>query len=139
MLSNVEGVPADEPVARAERALALLAGEFATWMEEEGERLDQARNAVKAAGLVDTLEGAGPFTVLAPTNEAFAALPKGTVDTLLKPENKDMLVGILTIAEAGERREPFRVRQTLELFGIGRGGGRVHPPVHPWLGDDAAA
>ena len=52
--------------------------------------------AVKAAGLVDTLEGAGPFTVLAPTNEAFAALPKGTVDTLLKPENKDMLVGILT-------------------------------------------
>ena len=44
--------------------------------------------AVKAAGLVDTLEGAGPFTVFAPTNEAFAALPKGTVDSLLKPENK---------------------------------------------------
>jgi uncharacterized surface protein with fasciclin (FAS1) repeats len=52
--------------------------------------------AVKAAGLVDTLEGAGPFTVFAPTNEAFAALPKGTVDTLLKPENKGMLVGVLT-------------------------------------------
>ena len=52
--------------------------------------------AVKAAGLVDTLEGAGPFTVLAPTNEAFAALPKGTVATLLKPENKDTLTGILT-------------------------------------------
>jgi uncharacterized surface protein with fasciclin (FAS1) repeats len=52
--------------------------------------------AVKAAGLVDTLEGPGPFTVFAPTNEAFAALPKGTVQTLLKPENKDMLVGILT-------------------------------------------
>jgi uncharacterized surface protein with fasciclin (FAS1) repeats len=51
--------------------------------------------AVKAAGLVDTLEGAGPFTVLAPTNEAFAALPAGTVDTLLKPENKAMLVKIL--------------------------------------------
>jgi hypothetical protein len=50
VVSNVEGVPADEPVARAERALALLAGEFATWMEEEGERLDQARNAVKATG-----------------------------------------------------------------------------------------
>ena len=44
--------------------------------------------AVKAAGLVDTLEGAGPFTVFAPTNEAFAHLPEGTVDTLLKPENK---------------------------------------------------
>ena len=52
--------------------------------------------AVKAAGLVDTLEGAGPFTVLAPTNEAFAALPAGTVDNLLKPENKAMLVKILT-------------------------------------------
>ena len=44
--------------------------------------------AVKAGGLVDTLEGKGPFTVFAPTNEAFSALPAGTVDTLLKPENK---------------------------------------------------
>src|ERR1700709_787076 len=52
--------------------------------------------AVKAAGLVETLSGKGPFTVLAPTNEAFAALPAGTVDTLLKPENKDKLVKILT-------------------------------------------
>jgi len=52
--------------------------------------------AVKAAGLVDTLEGAGPFTVFAPTNEAFAKLPAGTVDTLLKPENKDALAKILT-------------------------------------------
>jgi uncharacterized surface protein with fasciclin (FAS1) repeats len=52
--------------------------------------------AVKAAGLVDTLEGAGPFTVFAPTNEAFAALPKGTVATLLKPENKDKLTAVLT-------------------------------------------
>jgi uncharacterized surface protein with fasciclin (FAS1) repeats len=52
--------------------------------------------AVKAAGLVDTLEGAGPFTVFAPTNEAFAKLPAGTVDNLLKPENKDQLVKILT-------------------------------------------
>ncbi len=52
--------------------------------------------AVKAAGLVDTLEGKGPFTVFAPTNEAFAALPKGTVETLLKPENKAKLVKILT-------------------------------------------
>lgn len=52
--------------------------------------------AVKAAGLVDTLKGKGPFTVFAPTNEAFAALPKGTVDTLLKPENKEKLTKILT-------------------------------------------
>jgi uncharacterized surface protein with fasciclin (FAS1) repeats len=52
--------------------------------------------AVKAAGLVETLKGAGPFTVLAPTNAAFDALPAGTVDTLLKPENKDQLTKILT-------------------------------------------
>ncbi len=52
--------------------------------------------AVKAAGLVDTLESPGPFTVFAPTNEAFAKLPAGTVDTLLKPENKEMLVKVLT-------------------------------------------
>jgi uncharacterized surface protein with fasciclin (FAS1) repeats len=52
--------------------------------------------AMKAGGLVDTLQGAGPFTVFAPTNAAFAALPAGTVDTLLKPENKDTLDKILT-------------------------------------------
>ena len=52
--------------------------------------------AVKAAGLVNTLEGTGPFTVFAPTNAAFDKLPSGTVDTLLKPENKDQLVKILT-------------------------------------------
>jgi transforming growth factor-beta-induced protein len=52
--------------------------------------------AVQAAGLVDTLKGTGPFTVFAPTNDAFAKLPTGTVDTLLKPENKDQLVKILT-------------------------------------------
>ena len=52
--------------------------------------------AVKAAGLVETLEGAGPFTVFAPTNEAFAKLPAGTVDTLLKPENKATLTKVLT-------------------------------------------
>ena len=52
--------------------------------------------AVKAAGLVDTLKGAGPFTVFAPTDEAFAKLPAGTVDELLKPENHDKLVAILT-------------------------------------------
>ena len=52
--------------------------------------------AVKAAGLVETLEGTGPFTVFAPTNEAFDKLPAGTVDTLLKPENKATLTKILT-------------------------------------------
>ncbi|HUZ31838.1 MAG TPA: fasciclin domain-containing protein [Xanthobacteraceae bacterium] len=52
--------------------------------------------AVKAAGLVQTLEGPGPFTVFAPTNEAFAKLPAGTVDNLLKPENKATLVKVLT-------------------------------------------
>ena len=52
--------------------------------------------AVKAAGLVDTLSGPGPFTVFAPTNAAFAALPAGTVETLLKPENKAMLTKVLT-------------------------------------------
>lgn len=52
--------------------------------------------AVEAAGLVETLKGEGPFTVFAPTDEAFAALPEGTVEDLLKPENKDKLVAILT-------------------------------------------
>ncbi|WP_420347384.1 fasciclin domain-containing protein [Pelagibius sp.] len=52
--------------------------------------------AVKAAGLVETLKGEGPFTVFAPTDEAFAKLPAGTVENLLKPENKDQLVAVLT-------------------------------------------
>ncbi len=52
--------------------------------------------AVQAAELVDTLKGEGPFTVFAPTDEAFAALPDGTVETLLKPENKDQLIAVLT-------------------------------------------
>ena len=52
--------------------------------------------AVEAAGLVETLQGDGPFTVFAPTDEAFAALPEGTVENLLKPENRDQLTAILT-------------------------------------------
>lgn len=52
--------------------------------------------AVQAAGLVDTLKGDGPFTVFAPTNDAFAALPAGTVENLLRPENRDALVNVLT-------------------------------------------
>jgi uncharacterized surface protein with fasciclin (FAS1) repeats len=57
--------------------------------------------AVKAAGLVETLQGPGPFTVFAPTNAAFEALPAGTVETLLKPENKDQLTKILTCHVVG--------------------------------------
>jgi uncharacterized surface protein with fasciclin (FAS1) repeats len=64
---------------------AIAAGNFKTLVA-----------AVQAAGLVDTLKGAGPFTVFAPTDEAFAKLPAGTVDDLLKPENKAKLVSILT-------------------------------------------
>lgn len=64
---------------------AVSAGQFETLVA-----------AVKAAGLVDTLKGEGPFTVFAPTDEAFAKLPEGTVETLLKPENIDQLKAILT-------------------------------------------
>jgi uncharacterized surface protein with fasciclin (FAS1) repeats len=64
---------------------ALEAGSFSTLVA-----------ALQAAGLVETLKGAGPFTVFAPTDEAFAALPAGTVEDLLKPENKDQLVAKLT-------------------------------------------
>ena len=59
--------------------------------------------AVKAAGLVETLQGTGPFTVFAPVNAAFDALPAGTVDTLLKPENKDQLVKVLTCHVVGAK------------------------------------
>ena len=64
---------------------AIAAGQFNTLVA-----------AVQAAGLVEVLQGAGPFTVFAPTDEAFAALPAGTVEDLLKPENKDKLAAILT-------------------------------------------
>lgn len=64
---------------------AVGAGSFATLVA-----------AVQAAGLVDTLKGPGPFTVFAPTDDAFKALPAGTVEDLLKPENKDKLVAVLT-------------------------------------------
>ncbi|MGC9419773.1 MAG: fasciclin domain-containing protein [Rhodovulum sp.] len=62
----------------------------------EGEQFTTLVAAVTAAGLVDTLKGEGPFTVFAPTDDAFAALPEGTVETLLMPENKDKLTAILT-------------------------------------------
>ncbi|MEM9829093.1 MAG: fasciclin domain-containing protein [Bacteroidota bacterium] len=62
----------------------------------EQDNLSTLVEAVKAAELVETLQSAGPFTVFAPTNEAFAALPEGTLETLLKPENKDKLAAVLT-------------------------------------------
>ncbi|BFG76616.1 fasciclin domain-containing protein [Paraburkholderia terrae] len=76
--------------------------------------------AVKAAGLVDTLKSAGPFTVFAPTNEAFAALPPGTVETLVKPENKAALASILTYHVVPGRYD-FRKLDTA----IKAGGGKT--------------
>lgn len=76
--------------------------------------------AVKAAGLAQTLEGPGPFTVFAPTNEAFDKLPAGTVDTLLKPENKDQLVKILTYHVV-----PGRITAKELLRRIKAGGGKA--------------
>ncbi len=80
-------VMADTPAATAEKTIvetAVGAGKFNTLVA-----------AVKAAGLAGVLSGEGPFTVLAPTDEAFAKLPKGTVESLLEPANKDKLVAIL--------------------------------------------
>lgn len=70
--------------------------------------------AVKAAGLVDTLQGPGPFTVFAPTNEAFAKLPAGTVDNLLKPENKDALTKILTYHVVAGRLSAADLRKQIK-------------------------
>jgi len=67
------------------------------------ESLSTLVTAVKAGGLVETLSGDGTFTVFAPTNDAFAALPKGTLDKLLKPENKDKLVAVLTYHVLGSQ------------------------------------
>jgi uncharacterized surface protein with fasciclin (FAS1) repeats len=75
---------ASSPVSKDVVALAAGADNFKTLVA-----------AVKAAGLVETLQGKGPFTVFAPTDEAFAKLPAGTVEELLKPENRDKLVAIL--------------------------------------------
>ncbi|MGH6706508.1 MAG: fasciclin domain-containing protein [Sphingomicrobium sp.] len=76
--------------------------------------------AVKAAGLVETLSGPGPFTVFAPTNDAFAKLPAGTVETLVKPENKAMLTSILTYHVV-----PGRVTAADLMAAIKAGGGSV--------------
>src|SRR5271165_5265112 len=70
--------------------------------------------AVKAAGLVDTLNGPGPFTVFAPVNAAFAALPAGTVDTLLKPENKGQLTKVLTYHVVAGSYDSAKLRQLIK-------------------------
>jgi len=71
--------------------------------------------AVKAAGLVDTLKGKGPFTVFAPTNEAFMKLPAGTVDTILKPENKEKLTGVLTYHVVSGAYKAADIKEGLKL------------------------
>ncbi len=85
--------------------LAAVPMTFTTFAAKAGDLVDTAASsdqfstlvaAVKAAGLVETLKSDGPFTVFAPTNEAFAALSAGTVENLLKPENKEQLVAVLT-------------------------------------------
>src|SRR5690349_22717647 len=76
--------------------------------------------AVKAAGLVDTLKGPGPFTVFAPTNAAFTALPAGTVDTLLKPESKPMLTKVLTYHVVPGKLDAAALKQQ-----IAAGGGKA--------------
>ena len=73
--------------------------------------------AVKAAGLVQTLEGPGPFTVFAPTNDAFAKLPDGTVATLLKPENKQTLTNVLTYHVVPGRLTTNDLRQRIVAGG----------------------
>ena len=73
--------------------------------------------AVKAAGLVDTLSGAGPFTVFAPTNEAFQKLPAGTVDTLVKPENKDQLTKILTFHVVAGKVDAAKLMKAIKAGG----------------------
>ncbi|MDX1968815.1 MAG: fasciclin domain-containing protein [Planctomycetaceae bacterium] len=85
VLSLAGVLTAAEPAKKDIVDTAVAAGNFKTLAA-----------ALKAAGLIETLKGKGPFTVFAPTDEAFAKLPEGTVESLLKPENKDKLVGILT-------------------------------------------
>ena len=76
--------------------------------------------AVKAAGLVETLQSAGPFTVFAPTNSAFALLPDGTVETLLKPENKTMLTNVLTYHVVAGRIDAAEITRRIK-----EGNGKV--------------
>ncbi|MEM7109843.1 MAG: fasciclin domain-containing protein [Bacteroidota bacterium] len=87
--STTEEASTEEPAAEE-------AGKDIVALAAETDILSTLVTAVQAGELVETLQGEGPFTVFAPTNEAFAALPEGTLDDLLKPENKEKLVAILT-------------------------------------------
>ena len=110
------------PLARAQDIVdtAVKAGSFNTLV-----------TAVKAAGLVDTLKGKGPFTVFAPTDDAFAKLPKGTVESLLKPENKKTLVSILTYhVVAGEVPASRIVGAKSKQFGVKSVEGSQHRRRH---------
>jgi uncharacterized surface protein with fasciclin (FAS1) repeats len=86
--------------------------------------------AVKAAGLVDTLEGPGPFTVFAPTNEAFAKLPAGTVDNLLKPENKATLTKVLTYHVVPGRMTAVNLMKAIK---DGEGEAKLKTVAGEWL------
>jgi uncharacterized surface protein with fasciclin (FAS1) repeats len=102
---------------------------LAVWAQAKSDIVDVAAGskdhttlvaALKAAGLVETLKGAGPFTVFAPTNEAFAKLPAGTVDNLLKPESKAQLTGILTYHVVAGNLDAAAI-----MAAIKKGGGKV--------------
>lgn len=116
-------------------AAPVIAGDHSTHKDHKMEKAAQADivgtamsnpdfstlvTAIKAAGLAEALQGEGPFTVFAPTNDAFAALPEGTLDDLLKPENKDQLAGILKYhvisgkVKAGDIAEGSSAVETLE-------------------------
>lgn len=92
---STTSVSADQKVAMIDGA-TMYPDRTIVENASNAESLSTLVAAVKAADLVDTLSGEGPFTVFAPTNDAFGKLPEGTVDTLLKPENKDQLQSILT-------------------------------------------
>jgi uncharacterized surface protein with fasciclin (FAS1) repeats len=100
-----QGLRVTSIVMAAALSLSLAIGAYAAPKAAQQDIVDTAVSAgsfktlaaaLRAAGLVDTLKGKGPFTVFAPTDEAFAKLPPGTVENLLKPENKEKLVAILT-------------------------------------------
>jgi uncharacterized surface protein with fasciclin (FAS1) repeats len=94
-MMRVKTLMASTVLATAMLGTAAQAGDIVDTAVSAGQ-FDTLVAAVEAAGLVDTLKGEGPFTVFAPTDDAFAKLPEGTVETLLQPENRDQLVAILT-------------------------------------------
>jgi uncharacterized surface protein with fasciclin (FAS1) repeats len=94
--------------------------------------------AVKAAGLVDTLQGPGPFTVFAPTNAAFGKLPAGTVDNLLKPENKGTLTKVLTYHVVPGRMTAVNLMKAVKE-GEGEASSRPSPATGSWSSRPAPA